>query len=191
MGDEPPADHASLLPRLAAERVVLRAFRPADAAALAAYRSDPAVARYQAWDTPLSEEQAAESIAGRARADPDQPGWTPYAVALDGVLIGDVGVNLHDNRMQADIGFTLASAFHGRGYATEAVGRVLDHLFLDRGLHRVSAECDPRNDASVRLLDRLGFRREGLRRANTWLRGEWADDLLFGLLAADYRAARG
>ncbi|MCP2330208.1 GNAT family N-acetyltransferase [Actinoalloteichus caeruleus] len=178
-------------PWLVSPRLVLRRFQPGDAAALAAYRSDPAIARYQAWETPLTVERAAETIARYRHDAPDRPGWFPYAISLDGALIGDLGVNLHENGMQADLGFTLAAPHHGRGYATEAVGRMLEHLFVDRCLHRVSAECDPRNDASARLLDRLGFEREGLRRANTRVRDEWADDLLFGLLAADYHRRAG
>jgi RimJ/RimL family protein N-acetyltransferase len=53
-------------------------------------------------------------------------------------------------------------------------------------VHKVSAECDARNEASARLLARVGFTREGLRREHTWLKGEWTDDLLFGLLARDW-----
>ncbi|AXX31964.1 GNAT family N-acetyltransferase [Actinosynnema pretiosum subsp. pretiosum] len=172
---------------LVSGRLVLRRFRPGDAEAFAAYRSDPEVARYQAWDTPLSLPDAVAAVARHAAADPERVGWFPYAIALDGELIGDLGVNLREDREQADLGFSVAAPFQGRGYATEAVERVLRHLFLDRGMHRVSAECDPRNTASARLLERVGFRREGLRRQSTLLRGEWVDDLLFGLLAADYR----
>jgi aminoglycoside 6'-N-acetyltransferase len=128
-----------------------------------------------------------------AALDPRSPGWFQYAVELKsgGLLIGDIGVNLHDNRMQADIGFTLASERQRCGFATEAVGRVLQILFTNQGLHRVSAECDARNVRSAQLLQRLGFRYEGLRRANTWIKGEWTDDLLFGLLATDWRRAVG
>jgi RimJ/RimL family protein N-acetyltransferase len=169
------------------ERLVLRRFRPADAATLAGYRSDPAIARYQSWDTPYSLEQARSAVAEAAAGDPDRPGWFQYAVerTADRTHIGDVAVKLHDNRRQADIGYTLAAAHHGRGYATEAVRAVLDHLFRVRGLHKVSAECDARNVDSARLLDRLGFTREGHRREHTWIKGEWTDDLLFGLLARD------
>ena len=87
------------------------------------------------------------------------PGWTQYAVELrsDHTLIGDVGVNLHDNRMQAEIGFTVAAQYQGYGYASEAIRRLLEHLFTDDGLHRVSAECDARNLRCVRLLGRIGF----------------------------------
>ena len=54
------------------------------------------------------------------------------------------------------------------------------------GVHKITAECDARNEASARLLDRLGFTREGLRHEHTWLKGEWTDDLLFGLLSRDW-----
>jgi aminoglycoside 6'-N-acetyltransferase len=174
---------------LTTPRLILRRFRDSDAEPFASYRSDPAIARYQSWDAPFPVSAARTFVHGQAAADPAQPGWFQYAIELrsDGSLAGDVGVNLHENRMQAEIGFTLAAAYQGQGYATEAVGRVLTQLFTAAGLVRVSAECDARNDRSARLLERLGFRREGLRVRNTWIKGEWTDDLLFGLLAQDWR----
>lgn len=170
-------------------RVRVRRFRPGDAPALAAYRSDPAVARYQGWSAPVSSAAAEDLVAEFAAGDPAEPGWFQYAVELaaTGELIGDIGVRLHANRMQADLGFTLARGHQGHGYATEAVTALLDRLFTVEGLRRVSAECDARNTASARLLERAGFRLEGRRPAHTWIKGEWTDDLLFGLLAADWR----
>lgn len=172
------------------ERLVVRRFVAGDAAAFAAYRSDPQVARYQSWDAPVSEVDAERLVAEFAVAEEDTPGWFQYAVELrdGGALIGDVGVGLHDNRMQAELGFTVARPHQGRGYATEAVRCVLNRVFA-AGLRRVSAECDARNTASARLLERLGFRREGCRRQHTWIKGEWTDDLLFGLLAEDWGGA--
>lgn len=84
--------------------------------------------------------------------------------------------------MQAKLGYTLAPERQGYGYATEAVRTMLDDLFM-RGLRRVSAECDARNVRSARLLERVGFQLEGRRPEFTWIKGEWTDDLLFGLLA--------
>ncbi|GGP42666.1 GNAT family N-acetyltransferase [Saccharothrix coeruleofusca] len=176
--------------RLVTRRLVLRRFQDSDAEALAAYRSDPEVARYQGWDPPLPVRRAVEFVRELADLDPAAPGWFQYAVELRGELIGDIGVNLHENLQQAEIGYTFARAHQGRGYATEAVGRVLEHLFAERGLHRVAAECDARNERSARLLERLGFRLEGHRVASTLHRGEWTDDLLFGLLASEWRAGR-
>jgi aminoglycoside 6'-N-acetyltransferase len=88
--------------------------------------------------------------------------------------------------MQADLGFTLAADRQGRGYATEAVQALLSHLF-EQGLRRVSAECDARNVRSARLLQRVGFQHEGYRPAYTWIKGEWVDDVLFGLLVEQWR----
>jgi aminoglycoside 6'-N-acetyltransferase len=131
-------------------------------------------------------------VASFAVGDPDAPGWFQCAIesVADGVLIGDIGVNLHDNLMQAEIGFTLGSERQGHGYAFEALSRMLEHLFAERGLHRVSAECDARNIRSARLLERLGFTREGLRAQRTWIKGEWTDDLLYGVLSRQWLAAR-
>ncbi|RKT53111.1 GNAT family N-acetyltransferase [Saccharothrix australiensis] len=172
---------------LRTDRLALRRFRPDDAAAFAAYRSDPEVARYQSWEPPFPPAVAEEFMREMAGLDPVEPGWFQYAIDVGGMLIGDVGVNLHENRRQAEIGYTITTAHQGKGYATEAVGRVLEHLFVDRGLHKVSAECDARNERSAKLLARLGFRHEGTLVEHTWAKGEWTDDLLFGLLDREWR----
>jgi RimJ/RimL family protein N-acetyltransferase len=176
---------------LASRRLMVRRFHAGDAAVLASYRSDPEIARYQSWSTPVTLDAAAALVDTYAAADPHAPGWCQYAIELRSThtLIGDIGVNLHDNLMQADIGFTLATEHQGNGYATEALRVMLDHLFANRGLRRISAECDARNLRSARLLQRLGFHREGHRRAHTWIKGEWTDDVLFGLLADDWQPA--
>ncbi|HZX03973.1 GNAT family N-acetyltransferase [Kribbella sp.] len=164
------------------ERLTVRRFSSADAERFAAYRSDPAVAHFQGWEAPVSLADAQQQVERFAQADPEAAGWFQYAVALDGVLIGDLGVNLHENLMQADIGFTFATEYQGQGYASEAVRGLLQYLFVDRALHKVSAECDARNTASALLLERVGFTREGLRLSHTWFKGEWTDDLLYGYL---------
>jgi aminoglycoside 6'-N-acetyltransferase len=171
---------------ISTQRLTLRCFRDSDAEAFAAYRSIPEVARYQSWDAPYSLAKARTTVAEFASGDPLRPGWFQYAIDLDGVLIGDLGLNLHENLMQAELGFTLAPAYQGKGYAAEAVRGLLDHLFIERNLHRVSAEADARNLSSARLLERVGFRQEGFRPANTWFKNEWTDDLLFGLLRSDW-----
>jgi RimJ/RimL family protein N-acetyltransferase len=177
---------------LATDRLLLRRFHRDDAEVFAAYRSDPGVARYQSWSTPFPVDVAIALVEEFATQDPRAPGWFQYAIELraGSALIGDVGVNLHENLMQADLGFTIAPGHQHRGYATEAVRAVLDRLFAEQGLHRVSAECDARNEASARLLDRLGFHREGRRVASTWIKGEWTDELLFGLLSRDWPGQR-
>lgn len=173
---------------LTTTRLVLRHFRAADAVVFRQYRSEPETARYQSWTAPVSVEEATALVGQFAAGDPARPGWFQYAVELKSgaTLIGDVGVRTHDNLLQADLGFTIAREHQRMGYATEAVLAVLHGLF-ERGLHRVSAECDARNQRSARLLERVGFRLEGHLRANTWIKGEWTDDLLFGLLSDEWK----
>ena len=177
---------------LQAERLVLRRFRAADAAAFAAYRSDPAIARYQSWDVPFPVERAEGMIAELAGEHPDTPGeWFQFAVALRGSdeLIGDCGAQaLADDPRQAEIGFTFATASQGRGYATEAVRRLLDYLFHERGKHRVVANCDERIVRSAALLRRVGMLREGLLVESTWAKGEWTNDELYAVLRREWPA---
>ena len=173
------------------ERLVLRRFRPGDAPALARYRSRPDVARFQSWDAPVTAERAAALVDEFARGDPRQPGWFQYAITAGGVLVGDLGVRLADDLRRAEVGITLDPDHQRRGYATEALLAVLARLFDEQGVHKVCAECDARNDASATLLRRVGFVDEGRRRAYTWTKGEWTDDLLFGLLTTDPRPACG
>lgn len=163
--------------------------KPEDTAALAAYRSEPAVARYQSWSPPVTSTDAVRLVTEFAAGEPHVAGWFQYSISRrsDGLLLADLGVRLHDDLQTAELGITVASAHQSRGYATEAASAVVERLFSQRGLHKVSAECDARNTASAALLRRLGFQQEGLRRQHTWVKGEWTDDLLFGLLSTDRR----
>ena len=149
---------------------------------------EPAVARYQSWDAPFPLLRAETAVANFIASDPDKAGWFQYAIerTADRRLIGDVAVHLHDNLKQAEIGFTLAQEHQKQGYAFEAVTAVLDRLFRVQGLHKVTGECDARNVASAGLLERLGFTREGKLRQQTYIKGEWTDDLLYGLLSTEW-----
>lgn len=174
---------------LQTSRLVLRRLAPGDEPAFAAYRSDPEVARYQSWDAPYPLAEAERMVAEMSAADPRTLGWFQYAVERrdESGLIGDVGVCRSDEGRQAELGFTFAPAHQGRGYAREAVARIVEFLLVEEGLHRLTAGADGRNVRSARLLERVGFRREGHLLASTWIKGEWTDDLLFGLLASEWR----
>ncbi|MFI2714688.1 GNAT family N-acetyltransferase, partial [Micromonospora sp. NPDC018662] len=79
----------------------------------------------------------------------------------------------------------------GRGLATEAAGALLDWGFGTFGLHRVTARCHADNEPSARLLTRLGLRREARHVRSYRFRGEWADQLVFAVLADEWRAGTG
>ncbi len=176
---------------LVSDRLRLRRFARSDLTTFLAYRSDPDVARYQDWDAPYPRADGERMICELLGEHPDTTGqWFQYAMVLRGTgeLIGDCasGTDATDPR-QAEIGFTLRPEFQGQGYATEAARLLLGYLFGARSKHRVTARCDPRNAASVAVLERLGMRREGYLRESTWAKGEWTDDLLYAMLDREWR----
>lgn len=144
------------------EHLVLRPMASGDAAALAAYRSDPVQARRQSWETPYPVDSAQALIAGMREVRFGQPGaWLQVAIETAGRLIGDVAVRVDgDDPRQVEVGFTLAADAQGRGFATEALRAVMSLLFTEHGIHRILADCDARNVRSVALLARVGMRRE-------------------------------
>ncbi len=160
--------------RIETERLVLRRFRPDDATAFAAYRSDPRVARYQSWDETYSVADAERMIASLAEAHPGEPGaWFQFAVADrdTDVLVGDCGLHVHgSDPTRAEIGYTLAPAHHGLGLATEAVGALVGYAFRTLGVDRIQATADERNAPSIRVVERLGF--EAVARVHTTFKGE-------------------
>ena len=155
-----------------------------------AYRSSEQVARFQSWDAPYPREAGERFIHEIARDHPDTAGeWFQFAVGLQatGQLIGDcAAMQQAGDPRQCEIGFTIAPDYQGRGYATEAVRLLLTYLFTARGKHRVTAYVDARNAASIALLERLGLRREGHLRESSWAKGEWTDDLVYGLLRDEW-----
>ena len=175
---------------LTTERLVVRRFRPEDLDAFVAYRSDPQIARYQGWEAPYPPGQARQFLQELEAIHPDTPGeWFQFAVALRATdrLIGDCAAHVPaDDARQAEIGFTLAPEHQGHGYATEAVRRLLHYLLIERGKHRVSATCDDRNTRSAAVLERVGMRREGHLLESTWSKGEWTNDLLYGVLRREW-----
>jgi aminoglycoside 6'-N-acetyltransferase len=176
------------------DRLVIRRFRMEDASSLAAYRTDPAVARYQSWGIPFSHAQARSFIESLGAVNPDSPGeWFQFAVmeAATGILIGDVAasVDAEDPRL-ATVGVTLATSAQGCGYAREAVAWLLDYLFRERKKHRVTADCDVRNGKVVALLERLGMRREAHHLQSAWWKGEWVDEYVYALLDQEWLETR-
>ena len=178
--------------RLGGQRVALRRFGPDDATTFAGYRSDPEVARHQSWSVPYPVTAAEAFIDWLADAHPDTPGeWFQFAVEEVATRrhVGDVAAHVDgDDPRLARIGVTLAREAQGRGFATEACELLLDYLVGACGKHRVVADCDPRNDAVVALLERLGMRREAHHLQSWWDEDEqaWTDEYVYAVLAAEW-----
>lgn len=143
-------------------RLRLDALREEDAAALFAYRSDPAVRRWQGW-SPESVADAARFIAAQRDAAPDVPGtWWQRAIRLRATdaLIGDLGLHFLADAV-VELGITLAPAQQRQGFAREASEVMLDLVFGGLGKASVIARVAPGNFMCMRLLEGLGMRRTG------------------------------
>jgi len=97
-----------------------------------------------------------------------------------GITVGNVR---HGVSQAANIGYWMGERFAGRGMMVEAVGLVVDHCFRTLRLHRLEAACIPENNRSVRVLEKAGFRREGLLRSYLKINGIWQDHYLYALVA--------
>jgi RimJ/RimL family protein N-acetyltransferase len=178
---------------LETERLLLRPLAAADAQSLFALFSDPKMMRY--WSSPpwTSVAKAHELIAKDHLAMP-----TGVHLRL-GVELRDTGAlvgtcTLFDFVPQcrrAELGYGLGSACWGRGYMHEALVALLGFGFSELALHRVEADIDPRNLASARSLERLGFVKEGHLRERWIVDGEVSDSGLYGLLRSDWRPQGG
>ena len=134
----------------------------------------------------------ADAAALIERATAEYTGGTALRLGL--VLAGNdrvigTGNLLHFDwpSRRAEVGYALAQPYWGRGLAGEATAAVLEYGFETLDLHRIEAELDPRNEPSVRVLERLGFAREGLLRERCIVGDEVSDSLIMGLLRSDYR----
>ncbi|RYG28255.1 N-acetyltransferase [bacterium] len=152
----------STIEPIATPRLTVRPFAPSDLDDYLAYQRLPEVRRYLRG-APMSPGAARHFLEFQAEARGDERGrYHAYAVEHRGdqKVIGDVGIFLsEDPSDEGDIGFQFHPAYQGRGYATEAVEALLQHLFNDLDLIRVTGGCDARNLASAGLMERVGMSR--------------------------------
>ncbi|HEU0207276.1 MAG TPA: GNAT family N-acetyltransferase [Pseudolysinimonas sp.] len=174
------------------ERLTLRVMTAADVDDVHAYQSREDVCRYLLHG-PRSREEVTEWVATYAAAtslaaDGD---WIAPAIELEGRVIGHMYLKLAsvENR-GAEIGWTLHPDFFGHGYASEAAAAILELAFDRLGMHRVRAELDPRNDASIALCRRLGMREEARFVKDLMFKGAWADTGVYAILNEEWAARR-
>jgi RimJ/RimL family protein N-acetyltransferase len=175
--------------RIESERLFLRRFRDSDLTTFLVYRNDPEVARYQSWDS-FDEREARAFIREMASVHLGVPGeWFQFAIESKeaGELVGDCALQVDGQEpYRAEFGFTLAREHQGKGFASEAVSRLLDYAFESLQLHRIFAIADCRNKPSWTLLERVGLRREGHFLENVWFKGEWSDEYLYAVLKDEW-----
>ena len=180
-------DFAAGLPSIETANLVLRQITDADVPALFTVFSNAEVVRY--WSSPaLADLAGARALANHIDESRRSGELLQWAVTRRGEdrLIGTCTLARIDHtHRRTEIGYALARDQWGLGVMREALPALLRFAFATLGLHRIEADVDPRNVASIRSLERLGFRLEGHLRERYFMADEVQDSFIYGLLSTD------
>ncbi len=190
-GQKSPFDVGPSLPTLKGQRVKIRWLKDADLPALFKIFSDSEVTRY--WSSPpLQHRDDAEKLLDDIRSlfqSRTLFQWGVVRVEDDAVIGTCTLARLDATHGIAEVGFALARDRWGRGYMKEALPLMIDFAFSRLELRRLEADVDPRNIASLRLLERFGFKQEGLLRERYCINSELQDAVLLALLGREWSPA--
>ena len=170
------------------ERVRLRRVERTDRDELFAIHSDTEVARYLARPA-MTKPEDADDLIDRIHSGYQNDTILQLAMErmTDGAFLGSCLLfNFNPRGPRAEIGYSLGRTHWGKGYMHEALVALVELAFGALGLNRLEADIDPRNTASARSLERLGFEREGRLRERWTINGEVSDSLIYGLLRRDW-----
>jgi len=176
---------ANTLPTLVADRIVIRPLAATDVPAVFEIFGNPEVARYGSSPA-LTRLEEAEQLVTDIHTLFAARSLFQWGIALrdnDAVIGTCTLAHIDTTHRRAEIGFALARAHWRRGYVAEALPKVLEFAFEVLGCHRIEADVDPRNTASLRTLERAGFQREGYLHHRYFVHDEWHDSVMLGLLA--------
>ena len=181
-------DWGSRLPVLHTPRLTIRPLSESDVADLFAVFSDPIVMRY--WDgVPMKSLDDAMRYIDHIHHGFRRRELFQWGIADNGtnaVLGTCTLIHLSMLHQRAEIGFALRQERWGQGLGSEAVRKVIEFAFDTLHLHRIEADVDPRNERSIRLLHRLGFKGEGQLRERYFMNGERQDAVVMGLLRQEW-----
>jgi [ribosomal protein S5]-alanine N-acetyltransferase len=185
-------------PLLETPRLILRGHQLSDAPALARLCNDLDIVRWtSSHPFPYEVRHAEEFIAAREGEYQDRKAvvFAAFLKAInatgevsEGPLVGGVGLHRASDHQRAELGYLVGKDFWRQGYATEMAREAVRHGFEDITLSRIHAGAYAQNTASVRVLERLNFRREGVQRRHVLRFGTWHDLVLFGLLREEWKA---
>jgi RimJ/RimL family protein N-acetyltransferase len=183
---------APILP-IETERLRIRAYTADDFDSVLGMFGREDVSRYLNWE-PMDRERAGDLLERRMHQSSMEKAGEGLGLVLEerpsGRFVGEVILRwLSEESRQGEIGWSLHPDAQGKGYATEAARELLRLGFEDLGLHRIIAECDPRNVGSIRVMERLGMRREADHVDAMWLKGEWVGSVVYAILEDEWRAA--
>lgn len=164
--------------RIVTERLVLRTAEPGDVEAMHRVLSEP---RAMTWWSSLPHETLEQTetwLAGMIANGPDNP---DFVIERNGQVIGKAGF-----WRLPEVGYILHPDHWGQGLAREAVAAAIDHVFATTDINDLTADVDPENAASIRLLEGLGFVRMGFAERTWCIGGVWKDSVYYGLSRSDW-----
>lgn len=182
----------SLVIPLMTKRLVLRELRAEDWVDARALDTDSEVVRFQSND--VLDEAGTKAYLARNIASAAQSPRRVYDFAItrpgEDRYLGRAGLDVtRPEHREAMVWFQLRRDLWGQGLVTEALSAVLDFAFREVKVHRCFGDCDPRNLGSARVMEKVGMKREAHLRENWWLKGEWCDSWIYGVLEDEWRAA--
>lgn len=175
---------------LETERLIIRPITLDDKNEIFEYRSDSVTNKYQGWiPTSLTDVEIFIKKVSKQINEPET--WFQFIIIEKETqkIVGDLGIHFFGSEnKQTEIGCTLNKKFHNKGYATESVKRVIDYLFKELDKHRIITSIDPENNNSIRLVERIGFRKEAHFIESILINDKWVDDLIYALLKKDWES---
>jgi len=172
------------------KRLYIRNLKPKDLQDFYEYRSNPIVTKYQGFDT-MKKQEAKRFIDDQTDKFYGVPGeWVQYGIEnkKTGKLVGDCAIKLDDdNDLIAQIGITINPIFQNQGIAKEAMIAIMTWLFEVKKMHRISEIVDVENNNSIKLLEALGFKREGHFVENVFFNNKWGSEFQYALLAREWK----
>lgn len=174
------------------ERLILREFETGDWQGACRYLSDPEVLQYMEY-YPGGEDQAktyVNTMLSMQKEEPRKHIKLACVLRQSGEVIGECGLVIAGHEENAGLCFRFSRAFWGRGYASEAARAVIAFGIERLRLHRISAACDSRNLAAIRVAEKAGMIREGCLREHKWVKDDWIDSTIFSILEHEYRAKK-
>lgn len=173
-------------------RMILRPYEMGDLAALHDLFGREDVCRYLMWE-PMDLDQARALLERRVRQTRiEAEAEAILLAAVDaetGRVIGEFMLRFtSEKHRQGEVGWSVHPDVQGRGLATEGAREMLRLGFDELGLHRIVADCDPRNVASLRVMEHLGMRREAEFVENEFVKGEWIGEIVCAMLESEWRA---
>ena len=176
---------------LESERLLIRNLRDSDLDDFFLYRSNPQITKFQGFDTYTNKEQAMNFISSMKDKKFGLEGeWLQLGIILksqiesDNKLIGDCAVNISDNTAQ--IGCTISNLHQKKGYAKEVLHMLMKYLFEEHNIRRIVETTDEENISAQKLLESLGFRKEGLFIENCFIKGKWCNDIQYAMLKSEW-----